>query len=111
MASCSSCGVRIERRFRFCPGCGRVLRTKIVEYFRGDPRLDDGDLRVSAYLAEPRHVRFSVWRDEVAEAAMSLEPSEAARLASFLGTVTKPRGGSFARATREAVAGLLSRFD
>jgi hypothetical protein len=97
MTSCSSCGTRVESRFRFCPGCGRALRTKIVEYFRGDPRLDDGDLRVSVYLAEPRHVRFSVWRDEVAEAAMSLEPAEAARLATFLRTVAVPRGRSLAR--------------
>lgn len=100
MASCSSCGTQIEAGFRFCPGCGRVLRTKMVEYFRGDRRLDDGDLRVSVYLAEPRHVRFSVWRNEVAESAMSLDPEEASRLATFLGTVAKPRGRSFDRIRR-----------
>jgi zinc-ribbon domain len=93
MASCSSCGARIEAEFRFCPGCGQALRTKIVEYFRGDRRLDDGDLRVSVYLAEPRHVRFSVWRNETAEAAMSLDPPEAARLARFLATAVEARGG------------------
>lgn len=97
MASCSSCGARIEDGFRFCPGCGRALRTKLVEYFRGDRRLDDGDLRVSLYLSEPRHVRLSVWRDEVAESAMSLDPAEAARLATFLGAVAKPHGRALER--------------
>jgi zinc-ribbon domain len=97
MASCSSCGTRIEAEFRFCPGCGRVLRTKIVEYFRGDRRLDDGDLRVSVYLSEPRHVRFSVWRDETAQAAMSLDPAEAERLAAYLAAVAAPRGRPFSR--------------
>ena len=97
MASCSSCGTRIEAEFRFCPGCGCTLRTKMVEYFRGDRRLDDGDLRVSVYLAEPRHVRFSVWRDETAQAAMSLDPPEAARLARFLGAAVGERGDSLLR--------------
>ena len=97
MASCSSCGTRVEAEFRFCPGCGRALRTKIVEYFRGDRERDDGDLRVSVYLTEPRHVRFSVWRNETAEAAMSLDPAEAARLARFLRTVAGARGESLLR--------------
>lgn len=97
MASCSSCGTRIEDEFRFCPGCGRALRTKMVEYFRGDRRLDDGDLRVSAYLAEPQHVRFSIWRDEVAQSAMSLDPAEAARLARFLSAAVGARSGSLLR--------------
>lgn len=97
MASCSTCGTRTEDGFRFCPGCGRALRTKLVEYFRGDRRLDDGDLRVSVYLAEPRHVRLSVWRDETAESALSLDPPEAARLARFLGAATEARGASLLR--------------
>lgn len=91
MAECPSCATQVQHEFRFCPGCGRALRSKVVEYFRGDSRLDDGDLRVSVYLAEPQHVRLSVWRDDVAEAALSLDPVEAGRLATFLTAVARPR--------------------
>ena len=85
MSTCAHCGTAIEETFRFCPGCGRALRTKVVEYFRGDRRLDDGDLRVSVYLTEPQHVRLSVWREEAAEAALSLEPAEAVEFPRFRG--------------------------
>jgi zinc-ribbon domain len=108
MRECAHCGTVIDETFRFCPGCGRALRTKVVEYFRGDRRLDDGDLRVSVYLTEPQHVRLSVWRNEVAEAALSLEPSEAARLAKFLTAVTVLRGPSLVSAARGAAVGWRS---
>ena len=43
-------------------------------------------LRVSRYLTDEPHVRFSVWdEDGVARAAISLEEAEAERLASFIG--------------------------
>ncbi len=64
--------------FRFCPHCGKSQRTKIVEYFRGHPDVGDGGLRVSVYLTEPQHARLSVWRGEEAQAAISLDPHEAA---------------------------------
>ncbi|OAI54908.1 hypothetical protein AYO48_00780 [Gaiella sp. SCGC AG-212-M14] len=42
-------------------------------------------LRVSRYLTRDPHVRFSVWDESgVAEAAVSLDQAEAARLARFL---------------------------
>jgi dsDNA-binding SOS-regulon protein len=49
-------------------------------------------LRVSRYLTEDPHVRFSVWSaDGVAEAAVSLEEEEAERLSSFLAAPSPPR--------------------
>ena len=45
----------------------------------------DKALRVSRYLTEDPHVRFSVWDETgVATAAISLGESEVQRLASFL---------------------------
>lgn len=70
--------------FRFCPHCGKAQRMKIVEYFRGHPDVGDGGLRVSVYLGEPQHARFSVWHGEEAEAAISLDPQETTRLGHFL---------------------------
>jgi hypothetical protein len=88
---CGRCGRRIDGRYRFCPWCASPLRSKLVEFFRPHPDIDPGHaraLRVSRYLGTPpdeRHVRFSVWDDEgVAEAVISLEESEADRLARFL---------------------------
>jgi hypothetical protein len=103
MRRCPACSAAIEDTFRFCPHCGRAQRTKVVEYFRGDRRLDDGNLRVSVYLTEPQHVRLSVWRDGAAEAALSLEPQEAARLASFLGSVTRHRPRSVLQTVQRAI--------
>ena len=41
---------------------------------------------MSRYFGDEPHVRFSVWNEDgVAEAAVSLEPAEARRLARFLG--------------------------
>ena len=49
------------------------------------PRDAGKALRVSRYLTEEPHVRFSVWSaDGVAEAAVSLDEEEAERLAGFL---------------------------
>ena len=89
--------------FRFCPHCGKSQRTKIVEYFQGHPEVGDGGLRVSLYLTEPQHARFSVWRGEEAEAAISLDPHESARLARFLRSTTTHRHSSF-------VSRVLSRL-
>ena len=84
MSSCVQCSRGLANEFRYCPYCGAVQRSKIVEYFRGHPEIDDGDLRVSAYLTSPRHVRFSIWRSQQAEAVISLDPDQAHRLGRFL---------------------------
>jgi hypothetical protein len=90
--ACASCGAGIEERFRFCPWCAEPQRLKLVEFFRPHP-IDRGKaLRVSRYLGPPGagHVRFSVWSDlddgARAEAAVSVDEAEAARIARFLGT-------------------------
>jgi hypothetical protein len=71
--------------FRFCPWCAAPQRRKLVEFFRAHPRDEGKALRVSRYLTEEPHVRFSVWSpDGVAEAAVSLDEREAGRLADFL---------------------------
>jgi len=102
MRSCARCSHALADDFRFCPHCGAAQRIKVVEYFRGHPEIDDGGLRISAYLTEPRHVRMSIWRDARAESALSLEPDEARRLARFLLAIT-PRGdGTIRRALRAA---------
>jgi hypothetical protein len=95
MVSCKDCGTEIESAFRFCPWCGRAQRVKVTEFFFGHAAIE-GDarraLRISRYLGEEtdeRHVRFSVWSEsEVGktrvEAAVSLDESEAERVAHFL---------------------------
>ena len=93
----------MEDEFRFCPHCGKAQRTKIVEYFRGHPDVGDGGLRVSVYLTEPQHARLSVWHGEEAEAAISLDPHESARLSRFLLSVTPNR-------QRSLVSRVLSRL-
>ena len=108
MAECTGCGGRVEESFRFCPWCAAPQRLKLVEFFPGHP-VSDRDrgkaLRVSRYLGpqrEERHVRFSVWSEEgVAESAVSLDESEAARLELFLrgsGAVRALRRRAFRRA-------------
>jgi hypothetical protein len=94
MRTCAGCRGDVEERFRFCPWCGAPQMLKIVDFFR--PHADiEGDrdkaLRVSRYLGESGelcHIRFSVWhegrRTVRAEAAISLDESEAERLAQFL---------------------------
>ena len=59
-------------------------------------------LRVSRYLAD-RHVRFSIWSEDAAVDAVSLEEGEAERLAGFL---TAPSGRE---RLRRAAARVLGR--
>jgi hypothetical protein len=84
---CRSCRAAFDERFRYCPWCGAVQRLKVVEYFTAFP-LTEADaqkgLRVSRYLSAPGHVRFSVWNVGEVEAAVSIDESEALRLAAFL---------------------------
>lgn len=84
MSACPHCGRETAEAFRFCPWCAAPLRRKLVEFFRAHA-LDAGkSLRVSRYLEEG-HVRISVWNaDGVAEAAVSIDESEAERLAAFV---------------------------
>ena len=84
MAGCAACGEELEARFRFCPWCGAVQRRKLVEFFWPHANSPGRALRVTRYLGEERHVRFSVWDDGVARAAVSLDEAEALRLAEFL---------------------------
>ena len=84
-AVCLECGGRLEAAYRFCPWCAAPQRSKLVEFFRAHPRDAGKALRVSRYLTEEPHVRFSVWSaDGVAEAAVSLDEPEAERLAGFI---------------------------
>src|ERR671937_263257 len=85
MARCARCGGDVEKRFRFCPWCAQPQRRKIVEFFRPHPRDAGKALRVTRYLTEDPHVRFSVWNESgVAESAVSLDEREAGRVARFL---------------------------
>jgi hypothetical protein len=91
MRVCAECGGELDQAYRFCPWCAAPQRRKLVEFFRAHPRDEGKALRVSRYLTEEPHVRFSVWSAEgVAEAALSLEEDEAARLGAFL-SVPEPR--------------------
>ena len=70
MRVCAECGGELASSFRFCPWCAAPQRRKLVEFFRAHPRDDGKALRVSRYLTEDPHVRFSVWNAEgVAEGA------------------------------------------
>src|SRR3954470_20591939 len=85
MARCRSCGGTVDDPFRFCPWCAAPQRRKVVEFFRAHPRDGDKALRVTRYLTDDPHVRFSVWDESgVAEAAVSLDEREAGRVARFL---------------------------
>ena len=90
MTACATCGRDSEARFRFCPWCGTAQRRKIVEFFRAHPNSAGRALRVSRYYGDEPHVRFSVWDDGIAQAAVSLDDEESRRLASFL-VDTAPR--------------------
>lgn len=96
--SCVHCGRDVQPAFRYCPWCGATQRRKLVEFFLGH---EGRALRVSRYFRtvdqEPQ-VRVSVWNEHgEAQAAVSLDEPEAARLAGFL----RP-----ARAHRSAVTRL-----
>jgi hypothetical protein len=90
MVGCVGCGESIGDSFRFCPWCGARQQLKVSEYFPAHPDVERERraLRVSRYLATAppaRHVRFSVWNQTgEAQAAISLDESEAERLAQFL---------------------------
>jgi hypothetical protein len=103
MRNCRACGGAVQDDFRFCPHCGKSQRTKIVEYFKGHPDVGDGGLRVSVYLTEPQHARLSVWRGDEAQAAISLDPHESARLSRFLQSASRHRH-------RSLVSRVLSRL-
>jgi hypothetical protein len=103
---CGRCEGWIEDSFRFCPWCAAPQRRKLVEFFAASPRIE-GDagkaLRVSRYLADG-HVRFSIWRNDAAVEAVSLEEAEAERLAGYL---TAPSGRDrLRRAAARAVSGV-----
>jgi hypothetical protein len=104
MAACSGCGKGVEASFRFCPWCGVAQRSKLVEFFRPHPNSPGRALRVSRYLGDEPQVRFSVWDNGVARAAVSLDDEEAARLAAFLA----PRQATRSRRGRDLVAKVLA---
>jgi len=89
MAACGGCGGKIDAGFRFCPWCAAPQRRKLVEFFRAHPRDAGRALRVSRYYGEEPQVRFSVWDDGVAQAAVSLEDEEARRVAEFVAATTR----------------------
>jgi hypothetical protein len=104
---CADCGSEVEAEFRFCPWCAAPQRRKLVEFFRADPRDEGKALRVSRYLHESPHVRFSVWAASgVAEAAVSLDEVEAERLALFL---SAPQARAPRLPTIERLRALLPR--
>jgi hypothetical protein len=84
MTACAGCGKDVDERFRFCPWCGATQRRKLVEFFRPHPNSAGRALRVSRYTGDEPQVRFSVWDDGVAQAAVSLDEEESRRLAAFL---------------------------
>ena len=97
----------MEATYRFCPWCASPQRRKLVEFFRAHPRDEGRALRVSRYLTDDPHVRFSVWSaDGVAEAAVSLEEDEAARLAAFL-SVPEPQRDWIGRVLARRAAAYL----
>jgi hypothetical protein len=90
MPVCRSCTSEVEARFRYCPWCAAPVRRKVVEFFPARPFPGESGkaLRVSRYFPDsdtPGHVRFSVWNETgVAEAVVSLDETDAARLADFV---------------------------
>jgi hypothetical protein len=100
MPACTACGEELEARFRFCPWCGVVQRRKVVEFFWPHPNSPGRALRVSRYFGEEPQVRFSVWDDGVARAAVSLDDEEALRLAEF---VSRTRAVSETESTTQSL--------
>jgi hypothetical protein len=93
--ACAQCGGGVEERFRFCPWCAAPLRCKLVEFFPAHPRDAGKALRVSRYLDEQPHVRFSVWDESgTVEGAVSVDEAQAERLARFLGPARTPSQAS-----------------
>jgi hypothetical protein len=87
MRACAACGGHLAAEYRFCPWCAAPARRKLVEFFPGRAAEHGRALRVSRYLDDERHVRFSVWDERGrALAAVSLDEDEAERLRGFLAT-------------------------
>ena len=90
MRTCRHCGNVVEDSYRYCPWCSAPQRRKLVEFFAPHPLVErdaSKALRVSRYVGDdvtPAQVRFSIWDVDQAEAAVSLSPDEAARVAEFL---------------------------
>ena len=90
MHTCRHCGNGVEDRFRYCPWCAAPQRRKIVELFGPHPAVEADShkaLRISRYFGDDEtapQVRFSIWSVDSAEAAVSLSPEEAERVAAFL---------------------------
>ena len=107
--ACAQCGGSVEERFRFCPWCAEPLRSKLVEFFPAHPRDAGKALRVSRYLNEDPHVRFSVW-DETGkvEGAVSVDESQATRLARFLRPVRPPHA-SLSTTLKSYAAEIVAR--
>lgn len=110
---CEHCHGDLDEVFRFCPWCASPQRTKLVEHFRGHPLIETEPLglRVSRYLADTRHVRLSIWDDDHALAAISLEEREAARLAAFLTLGVGRRETSFAASLRTSADALRAELE
>jgi hypothetical protein len=110
VAECGQCGRSVDAAYRFCPWCAAPQRSKFVEFFRAHPLIDDSRaLRVSRYFGPEqadRHVRFSVWSDDRAEAAVSLPEDEAGRLSRFLTMPVPRRSTSPGRLRRQLEHGL-----
>jgi hypothetical protein len=94
--TCRACGNGVEDRFRYCLWCAAPQRRKLVEFFAPHPGVEadaQKALRVSRYFGDDEtapQVRFSIWSVDSAEAAVSLSPEEAERVAAFL-TPPAPR--------------------
>jgi len=109
MQSCAQCGGGVEERFRFCPWCAAPLRRKLVEFFPAHPRDAGKALRVSRYVDEDPHVRFSVWDETgTVESAVSVDELQAARLARFL-RPPRPRSHGLSAVLRTYAADVAAR--
>ena len=107
---CPGCGAGQPTGHRFCVACGerlpqdliRPAGPKVSRWFLSIPVAPDDPpsaaLRVSRYLEEveittadgsvrvpSHHVRFSIWVNDRAVAAISIPDDEADRLSEFLG--------------------------
>jgi hypothetical protein len=112
VAACRQYGGAVEAAYRFCPWCATPQRSKFVEFFRAHPLIEANmALRVSRYFGPERadrHVRFSVWSGDRAEAAVSLTEEEAGRLSRFL-AMPVPRASRSARRLRRQLEQGLER--
>jgi Lon protease-like protein len=108
--ACAQCGGDVEERFRFCPWCAAPLRRKLVEFFPAHPRDAGKALRVSRYLDEQPHVRFSVWDESgTVEGAVSVDEAQAERLAQFLGPPRTRSNASLSATLKSYAAEIVAR--